>query len=64
MLNEQGMFTCSNPHRLNFENVFKAVEVKVVRSLKTYRETVYTAARMNVPDRAITFVTLRAIGCS
>ncbi len=44
VLNEQGMFTCSNPQCLNFEKVFKAVEVKAVRSQKTYRETVYTAA--------------------
>ena len=44
VLNEQGIFTCSNPHCVNFEKVFKAVEVKAVRSPKTYRETVYTAA--------------------
>jgi hypothetical protein len=29
---------------VNFEKVFKPVEVKAVRSQKTYRETVYTAA--------------------
>jgi len=43
VLNE-GLFTCSNPQCPNFEKVFKAVEVKAVRSQKTYRETVYTAA--------------------
>ena len=44
VLNEQGLFTCSNPQCVNFEKVFKPVEVKAVRSQKTYRETVYTAA--------------------
>ena len=44
VVNELGMFTCSNPQCVNFEKVFKPVEVKAVRSQKTYRETVYTAA--------------------
>ena len=44
VLNEQGVFTCSNPTCPNFEKVYKAVEVKAARSQKTYRETVYTAA--------------------
>ena len=44
VLNEQGLFTCSNPQCVNFEKVSKPVEVKAVRSQKTYRETVYTAA--------------------
>jgi hypothetical protein len=44
VLNEQGAFACSNPQCANFEKVFKPVEVKAVRSQKTYRETVYTAA--------------------
>ena len=44
VLNERGLFTCSNPTCPNFEKVFKPVEVKAVRSQKTYRETVYTAA--------------------
>jgi len=44
VLNEQGLFTCSNPQCVNFEKVFKPIEVKAVRSQKTYRETVYMAA--------------------
>jgi len=44
IISAEGHFTCPNPTCSNFEKVFKAVEVKAVRSQKTYRETVYTAA--------------------
>jgi len=42
VIDEQGHFTCPNPQCVNFEKVFKPIEVKAVRVQKSYREMVAT----------------------